>query len=170
MQDTEVIENSSDHSQKTSEIAMRHLEEVISQVVNEAIEYAEKPPEERTLPVITRKAPPPKPRPQITVVNPNNGLMAQQAQAVANLQHAAALSVAQPFTAMKGQNIPQMVSFNSVVQSTPQMVMQYNGQYSNQMNQTAQLQQQYAQQFQLQQQQYQNPAFAHMQQIQQVGA
>lgn len=70
------IEN--DSHLKSSEEALTHLEEVIAQVVNEAVEYADKPPEERTLPALVRKSVTqprrPNPAPVYGQVNmPNNG-------------------------------------------------------------------------------------------------
>lgn len=63
---------------KSSEEALTHLEEVISHVVSEAIEYADKPPEERTLPALVRKSvtQPRRPNPTLAygqVNMPNNG-------------------------------------------------------------------------------------------------
>ncbi len=46
----------SESTLKSSEEALTHLEEVISHVVSEAVEYADKPPEERTLPALVRKS------------------------------------------------------------------------------------------------------------------
>lgn len=49
-----LLEN--DSHLKSSEEALTHLEEVISHVISEAVEYADKPPEERTLPALVRKS------------------------------------------------------------------------------------------------------------------
>ncbi|KAM3181439.1 hypothetical protein ACTXT7_014379 [Hymenolepis weldensis] len=150
-----VIQENDSHL-KSSEEALTHLEEVISHVVSEAIEYADKPPEERTLPALVRKSvtQPRRPNPALAygqVNMPNNG-----AQMMGFNQMGA-----YGFPPVQGQiqcnSRFTMPTGTTVIQQTPQRFMpQYNGIQPNQYHaQNAQLQQQYAQaaQFQLQQQQ-----------------
>ncbi|VEL39179.1 unnamed protein product [Protopolystoma xenopodis] len=170
----------------SNDVALTHLEEVIAGVISEAVEYADKPPEERTLPPLIRKPnPPPRPRPSYNVVNNfgqvgvagtvKNGAL-QVSQLNANLQAGLASNVAVQFANKSQTNQAVLMQFNALqggsnIQSSPQqLMMQYNGiqtpQYSaqQQYSQAGQVQLQ-----QSQQSQYQaasSAAFTHVQQLQ----
>ncbi|EUB63580.1 Nuclear receptor coactivator 2 [Echinococcus granulosus] len=155
-QDLQQKEN--DSHLKSSEEALTHLEEVISHVISEAVEYADKPPEERTLPALVRKSATQPRRPnamgsygQINACNNGTQIMG--------------------FGQMGAYGFPQVqrqmqcnprftVQNTALLQQSPQRIMaQYNGiQAGHYHAQNAQLHQQYtqaAQHFQLQQQQAQ---------------
>ncbi|KAL7062123.1 hypothetical protein AAHC03_01729 [Spirometra sp. Aus1] len=191
-----VMQENESH-QKSSEEALTHLEEVIAQVISEAVDYADKPPEERTLPALVRKSVTQARSRQAAAMN-NFGRMNPSVHSngshVLGLGHVGG-NFSQGFNQGAGtiQNDPRfvnkissnqtanMLSFGSVQnaaalqQSQQQLMAQYNGLQPNQYH----VHQQYAQaaqQFQLQQQaqsQYQGnatAAFTHMQLQQQQNA
>ncbi|VDQ07280.1 unnamed protein product, partial [Trichobilharzia regenti] len=145
-----------DASFEGKNLALSHLDDVIDSVVSEAIEYADKPPEERTLPKLIRKAPPPpRVRPSL---NMNDFNQARNFATPNGLNQMPFLAASGPnqFQQKLNEPFPTMVPFNSGQVTTAaqqQLLMQYNGQYPAQ-----QQQQQRQQQQQQQQQQYSQAA------------
>ncbi|KAL5962814.1 hypothetical protein TSMEX_009471 [Taenia solium] len=143
---------------KSSEEALTHLEEVISHVISEAVEYADKPPEERTLPALVRKSVTQPRRPNAMSGYGQIGMSSNGTQIMGFGQMGA-----YGFPQVQGQmqcNPRFAVQNTALLQQSPQRIMaQYNGiQSGHYHTQNAQLHQQYtqaAQQFQLQQQQAQ---------------
>ncbi|VDM30667.1 unnamed protein product [Hydatigera taeniaeformis] len=143
---------------KSSEEALTHLEEVISHVISEAVEYADKPPEERTLPALVRKSVT-QPRRPNAISNYNQISMSNNGTQIMGFGQMGAYG----FPQVQGQvqcNPRFAVQNTALLQQSPQRIMaQYNGIQSGHYHaQNAQLHQQYtqaAQQFQLQQQQAQ---------------
>uniref|UniRef100_A0A5K3EIY6 Nuclear receptor coactivator 2 n=2 Tax=Mesocestoides corti TaxID=53468 RepID=A0A5K3EIY6_MESCO len=154
--DSVVQEN--DSHLKSSEEALIHLEEVISHVISEAVEYADKPPEERTLPALVRKSvTQPRRNPAVSsygnIAIPSNGshIMGFGQMGTYGFSQVQPQAHANPRFAVQN---------NAILQQNPQRIMtQYNGiQPSQYHTQNAQIHQQYtqaAQQFQIQQQQAQ---------------
>lgn len=167
---------------KSSEEALTHLEEVISQVVSEAVEYADKPPEERTLPALVRKSvTQQRSRPVNTMGAYGQMGMVNNGANIMGIGQMGAYG----FSSVPGQMHPDnrfasashhfiniydlfddctyvscLVQNAALLQQTPQRMMsQYNGIQTGQyLPQNAQMHQQYtqaAQQFQIQQQQTQ---------------
>ncbi|KAF8570555.1 hypothetical protein P879_03984 [Paragonimus westermani] len=157
---------------QSGEEALSHLDDVIEFVVSEAIDYADKPPEERTLPKLTRKAPPPPARPRNSMVIGNLNQMRPD-MAANGINRMPILGASAQFQQKLHTQLPTMVPFNASPQQQQQLLMQYNGQYQAQPAHSQQ-QQQYAQAahfqaLQNQQAQYQAAnaaALAQMQQLQ----
>ncbi|TGZ52356.1 hypothetical protein CRM22_010642 [Opisthorchis felineus] len=154
---------------QSGEEALSHLDDVIEFVVSEAIDYAEKPPEERTLPKLTRKAPPP-PRPRNSMVVGNFNQMRPD-MAANGLNRMPMLGANAQFQQKLHNQLPTMVPFGASPQQQQQLLMQYNGQYQTQPAHSQQQQYAQAAHFQAlnQQAQYQAAnaaALAQMQQLQ----
>ncbi|VDP65255.1 unnamed protein product [Schistosoma curassoni] len=147
---------------RSGNLALSHLDDVIDSVVSEAIEYADKPPEERTLPKLIRKAPPPpRVRPPLNMGEFNQG---RNFATPNGLNQMPFLTGGNQFQQKLNEQFPTMVPFNTGQAATAaaaaaaaaqqQLLMQYNGQYPAQQPQ----QQQQPQQRQQQQQQYSQAA------------
>ncbi|TPP58527.1 putative Nuclear receptor coactivator 2 (NCoA-2) (Transcriptional intermediary factor 2) (XTIF2), partial [Fasciola gigantica] len=96
---------------RSGEEALSHLDGVINFVVSEAIDYAEKPPEERTLPKLTRKAPPP---PRIRNSSMVMGNLAQMHPDAANdLNRMTVLGGNTQFQQKLQNQLPTMVPFGA---------------------------------------------------------
>ncbi len=167
---------------------MTHLEEVIAHVISEAVEYADKPPEERTLPALVRKSVIQARARQAAAANNFNrmNMNMQNNGGHVGMNHINAsfgqgfAQVADPrfMNKVDANQTANMLSFQNPasLQQSHQLMAQYNGLQPGQYHQAAHAQQQYAQaaqQFQLQQvqAQYQGnaaSAFSHMQLQQQV--
>lgn len=166
--DANFFSSANDSHLKSSEEALVHLEEVISHVISEAVEYADKPPEERTLPALVRKSVT-QPRRSNTISNysqvglPSNGTQIMgfgQPGAYGFPQIQNQMQCNPRFTSKIAISPLMFVVQNSALQQSSQRIMtQYNGIQSHSYHaQNAQFHQQYAQaaqQFQLQQQQAQ---------------
>lgn len=135
-----------DTNSHSNDLTITHLNEVIDAVISEANEYADKPPEERTLPKLNRK-PPPQSRQQRNSVGHDFN---QNRFAANGLNQMSFLAGGAQFQQKLHEQFPNMVPFAAnqnaaqavVQQQQQQLMMHYNGQYQQQQQRQ---QQQYAQ-------------------------